>query len=228
MNALLAAWWLLAAPAVAAPAAPRTRCPGNDHVLALGLRGGPSFITGSQAGAWAPAPALGLVVDLPFSEYAGFSLDVEHALHRSRDGSRLLALDPDLPPTDPDAITGSQRHVDMDFGVKLGFSFVDETRWHPGRVVALPWFRMAAGFVETDTLVELPTFAGRETLRTRRAHASLDPGLGVAVVFPGRVMLQLAFEATALMGIDHDERTNADALRVTWRLEPLLDVLARF
>ncbi len=200
----------------------------EQHRLSLGLRLGPSFLLGSQGTAYGPGAAVGLLLDVPFSDYAGFSVDAEYAGHRLSDANGLFDEDSLVLPLGQGSITGSQRHYCFDMGFRIGLGSVDESRARQSRVQAHPWFRFAGGLTVSDTLLDVPAMTGREPLRSRAPHLTLAPAFGVGIALPKLVTLQPSLKMISLLGIDHDEVDHHDALQAVWRFQPSFDVLFRF
>jgi hypothetical protein len=200
----------------------------GEHLVALGLRGGVGFLLGSQGQAYGPGPAASFLLDLPFSSYAGFSAQLGYASHRVVDANPLFEADHLVLPLDADAVTGSQRFYHADVGLRVDLNMSDPTRYRPNAVTVAPWFRFAAGYELSDTLVELSTTQGRESHRTRRPHVAICPSLGVSINLPKLVSFRPSFEMVTLLGIDHDEVAGDDSLRAVYRLQPALDLLFRF
>jgi hypothetical protein len=199
-----------------------------QHTISLGLRGGASFLVGGQGGAYAPGPAAGLLMDIPFSEYAGFSMDLGYATHRVRNANALFDPDGLVIPIDPANVTGSQHHYYADLGLRIDLSMRNPTDYRRKRVTVAPWFRFAAGFTMTDTLLDVASMGGREPVRTRKPHAVLCPSLGLTVNLPKLVSFRYSFQSVTMFGLDHSEVANTDALRTVFRFQPALDVLFRF
>jgi hypothetical protein len=200
----------------------------GQHAISLGLRGGASFLVGGQGAAYGPGPATGLLVDIPFSEYAGFGMELSYATHRVRDANALFDPDELVLPLDPANVTGSQHHYQLDLGLRIDLAMADPTRYRPRKVTASPFFRFAVGVTMTDTLLEVASMGGREPVRTRKPHAVLCPSLGVSVNLPKLVTLRPSFQSVTMFGLDHDEVTNTDALRTVFRFQPALDLMFRF
>jgi hypothetical protein len=198
----------------------------GEHRVSIGLRGGASFLAGSQGAAYAPGPAAGLLLDVPFSEYAGFTMGMVYASHRVDDPGALF--DPDGLQQALDPVTGNQHHYQADIGLRFDLDMTDPTRYRPKRVTATPWLRLAVGVSMTDSLLHLATTGGRESSRTRRPHALLCPALGLSIDLPKLVTISPSFQSITMFGLDHDEVANDDALRTVFRLQPALDLLFRF
>jgi len=193
--------------------------------VSLGLRGGPAFLLGGVGKAYRPAAAFGLLLDVPFSDYAGFTVDAEHALHRMDDANPLFWEAEHV--FDLEAVSGTQRHFNFDLGFRIGFGVNDESRAQVPRVTALPWFRLAMGVTFTRTLLDLPGLSGPQQLQSRAPHLCFAPGFGVAVRLPKVVTIQPSIKAVSLIGLDHNEVVGNDEIRSVWRLQPSLDVLFR-
>jgi hypothetical protein len=200
----------------------------GEHRVAIGLRGGASFLAGSQGAAYAPGPAGGLLLDVPFSEYAGFTMGLGYATHRVEDAGGLFDPDELQLDLDPANVTGSQHHYQVDIGLRFDLDMTDPTRYRPKRVTATPWLRMAMGASLTDSLLHLATTGGREPARTRRPHLLLCPGLGLSIDLPRLVTISPSFQAVSMFGLDHDEIANDETLRSVFRFQPSLDLLFRF
>ncbi len=200
----------------------------GEHRVSLGLRGGASFLVGGQGAAYGPGPAAGLLMDIPFSEYAGFSIGLGYSTHPVVDANALFDPDDLVLPLDAHNITGNQHHYQADIGLRFDLSMSDPTRYKPRKVTAAPWFRLAVGASLSDTLLHVATSGGREPTRTRRPHALLCPGLGVTINLPKLVSVSPSFQSVTMFGIDHDEVSNSDSLRTVFRFQPALDVLFRF
>lgn len=233
MSSLLAALLLLVPLAQAEKDSPVGTIDGardrpGQHALSLGLRGGASFLVGGQGAAYGPGPAAGLLMDIPFSEYAGFSMELGYATHRVRDANALFDTDDLVIPIDPANVTGSQHHIHADLGLRIDLAMPDPTEYRRKRVTASPYFRFAVGFAMTDTLLDVASMGGREPVRTRKPHAVLCPSMGVSINLPKLVTLRPSFQSVTMFGIDHDEVSNTDALRTVFRFQPSLDVLFRF
>jgi len=200
----------------------------GDHRVSIGLRGGFSFLTGGQGAAYDPGPAAGLLLDIPFSEYAGFSMGLGYATHRVVDANGLFDTDELAFPLDPANVTGNQHHYQADIGLRFDLNMSDPTRYQPRKVTAVPWFRLAVGVSMSDTLLHVATTDGREPVRTRRAHALLCPALGLSVNLAKLVSFGPSFQAVSMFGLDHDEVANTDSVRTVFRFQPTLDILFRF
>ncbi len=200
----------------------------GEHRVSIGLKGGASFLAGGQGAAYAPGPATGLLVDFPFSEYAGFTIGLGYATHRVRDANALFEQDDLVLPIDPANVTGNQHHLQGDIGLRFDLNMSDPTRYKPRAVTAAPWFRLAVGASMTDTLLYVASTGGREPARTRRAHALLCPAIGFTVNLPRLVSFGLSLQSITMFGLDHDEVENTDAVRAVFRFQPALDVLFRF
>jgi len=204
------------------------RDPNDERRLSLGLGGGAAFLTGSQVGAFGPGPVVGLRTAIQFSEYAAFTVDIEGSMHRVHDPARLFDQEDLLLPVDAGNVTGSQRYYHADVGLQFDLGTHDPTRTRPDRTVVSPWFRFAMGMSYSDTLLEVATFDGRQTLRANRPHTALCPAFGVTFAFPKLVSIVPGFKSVTLFGIDRDEVTERDKLRMAFRLQPTLDLLFRF
>lgn len=197
--------------------------PSGSHILSLGLGGGASFLLGGPGAAYGAGFCPGIVLDVPLGEVSGFTVELDHSLHRVS-GAAPLFVDPETI-TAEGAVTGSQRFWNADIGFRLGIPVVDETRVRPGAVTAVPWFRMAGGVSLVDTVLDVPSFEGKERLHTRRPVGAVVPGLGVSIHVLRFLTVQPALKAAAYLGIDHDEVEGGDTFRVEWRLLPKVDVL---
>lgn len=200
----------------------------GEHRVSIGLRAGASFLVGGQGAAYRPGPAAGLLLDIPFSEYAGFSVGLGYASHRLVDANAMFDPDDLVLPLDPTNLTGNQHHYQADVGLRFDLSMSDPTRYKPRKVTAAPWFRLAVGVSLSDSLLHVATPSGREPARTRRPHALLCPGLGLTIDLPKLVSISPSFQSVTMFGIDHDEVANSDALRTVFRFQPALDILFRF
>ena len=233
MGTLLATLMLIAPLALAEKDQPVGTIDGaldqpGSHAVSLGLSGGASFLVGSQGAAFAPGPAAGLLMDIPFSEYAGFGVSLKYATHRVRDANGLFDPDHLVMPLDPANVTGSQHHVQADLGLRIDLAMPDPTEYRTKRVTAAPFFRFAVGVSMTDTLLDVASMGGREPVRTRKPHALLCPSLGVTINLPQLVTIRPSFESVTMFGLDHNEVANTDAVRTVFRFQPALDVMFRF
>jgi hypothetical protein len=200
----------------------------GEHRVSLGISGGASFLVGGQGAAFGPGPAAGLLMDVPFSEYAGFAVNIGYASHRVVDANGLFDPESMIAPLDPDNVTGTQHHLHAELGLRVDLAMSDPTRSHRQRVQVAPWLRFAVGLSMTDTLLEVASMGGREPVRTRSPHVLLCPALGLAIRLPRLLTIRPGFQSVTMLGIDHDEVTNTDSLRSVFRLQPSLDLLFRF
>lgn len=195
----------------------------QPHKLAMGLRGGASFLAGGSGSSYGAGPSLGFLIDAPFSDLAGFTVDIEYSSNKVTDASGFFS--DYLYQPSKDVITGSQRHLSLDLGVRIGLIATDETKYTRSKVTVLPWFRLAVGSTLTITNLTVPAITGLEPIEAKRGHFTLVPGAGVTINFSQKYFLQPSFKGVFLPGIDHQEVTNGDSLGVTWKIQPSLDFL---
>jgi hypothetical protein len=167
-----------------------------------------------------------MLVDVPFGEETGLSVDFDHALHSMKEVQPLLEGFP--LPFEADDVSGTQRYLSLDVGVRLGMLFIDETRIKPNQVTALPWFRMGLGLCFTDTILDFPSLEGVRTLRSRVPMVTFNPGFGVSIHVLRQLTIQPVIKSALLVGLDHNEPKNNDVLRLEWQLKPTLDLLYNF
>lgn len=201
--------------------------PGEHHV-SLGIRGGAAFVVGGQAGGYGPGPLAGLLLDVPFSEYAGFTVDLEYSGHRLVDANALFDTDDLVIPLDANNVSGSQRFWHADMGFRFDLNPTAAGGYQRSKVRVAPWFRFAGGVSLSDTLLEVATTDGITPVRTREPHVTFCPSFGISIELPKLVSIRPTFKSVTILGIDHDEVSNTDALRAVFRLQPTLDVLFRF
>ncbi len=232
MNSFLALALLLTGPTHAGDSPVGTiggaRHDPGEHHLSLGIRGGAAFILAGQGQAFGPGPAGGLLLDVPFSEYAGFTVDFEYSGHRVVDANPLFDQDDLFIPLDATAISGSQRFWHADMGFRFDLNPSAAGGYKRSKVRVAPWFRLAGGVSMSDTLLEVATIDGIVPVRTRKPHVTFCPAFGLTIRLPRLVSFRPTLKSVTMLGIDHDEVANTDALRAVFRLQPTLDVMFRF
>ena len=193
---------------------------------AVGLRGGGSWLLGFAGDAYGGAPNFGVIVDIPFGPESGISLEFDQAVHPLVDATETTVnASGEL---SEGAMSGSQRHIGVDAGIRLGFDFSDPSYRNPKRVFAVPWIRLGAGLGITDSAITLAAFEGQTLLRSRNVRTVGTSAFGVQIRIPPRFQLQPVIKTVAFFGIDPVEITDNQQLKVEFRALPALDFLVSF
>lgn len=204
------------APAAEAPAASTPVVRERHGAVAVG--GGGAWLMGGNGGGYGAGFDERLGAELNFSPMAAVGLQLAHSRHPLDDASPYFP-DTTVP---PEALSGTRDYLDAELGLRLSMRFVSSV--NPDKIHAIPYFRFGIGGAFTDTKLEVPSFDGRQIIRSRAAAPMLGVGAGCEVQIEPWVSIVPGVSFQALLARDDGEIDKQTQVGIEVRGEGTLDV----
>jgi len=206
------------------PAPEATASTEKARSVSVLLGGGAAVPIGGNGAGYSVGFVQRLSLDAALSGITPLQVDVTPSRHSLTDGSGYL---PDEPVPD-DALVGTRDYLLLDVGARIALDFSGSGGVMDDRFHAIPFVRFGLGAGFTDTQLDVPSFVGRQEIRSKAAAPLVSLGAGCELRVKPFLSIEPAIRMQGLVARDDGEIDKQTSVGIEMRAEATVDVALNF